>query len=129
MNSEKDPASKYFSSKVTDRDRALFEAGISIGTLVHQFTGIPVKNPEDIPVIEEAIKRSLLAQPYRVDALVKINIDLSSRDTPYNYTTLKARHINARITVEYGKYRVVAGLRYIPELDYNLGYIEDIEEK
>jgi len=123
-----DPATKYFSPKVTSRDRAVFEAGIAIGTLVHQFTGIPVRNAEDLKILEEAIKRSLLAQPFREEVDVKINVELPRNTSPYSYVTLKSMHVDARIVVRYGKCRVVARLRYIPELKYTLGYIEEVEE-
>lgn len=122
-----DPAAKYFSPKVTDRDRAVFEAGIAIGTLVHQFTGIPVRRSEDVAVIEEAIRRSLLAQPFRESVDVRVKIEIPPGNTPYSYVTLRSRHVDARIVVKYGKCRVVARLRYIPQLDYSLGYIDDIE--
>lgn len=128
MLSLKDPAAKFFSNKTNERDRAVFEAGIAIGTLVHQFTGIPVKNKEDLQIIKEAIRRALLAQPYREDVSIDIKLDLPIGDSPYSYTTIKSRHLDARIIVKYGKYRVTARLRYIKELDYTLGYIEDIEE-
>jgi len=123
-----DPALKYFSSKISDRDRAVFEAGVAIGTLVHQFSGIPIKRREDVEVIREAIRRSLLSQPFRESVELDLNVQLPSSDSPYSYTTLKARHMDARITVKYGNCRVIARLRYIPELDYTLGYIEDIQE-
>lgn len=121
-----DPAQKYFTPKTSDRDRAVFEAGIAIGTLIHQFTGIPIRRIEDVELVEEVIKRSLLSQPFREEVEVKVNIEKTDRVEPYNYTTLKSRHIDARIRVKYGKYRVTARLKYIPELDYTLGYIEDI---
>lgn len=123
-----DPAAKYFSPKVTSRDRAVFEAGVAIGTLVHQFTGIPIKNVEDLKILEEAIRKSLLAQPFRESVDVKINVEFPQSTSPYDYVTLKSTHIDARIAVKYGKCRVVARLRYIPELNYTLGFIEDIEE-
>lgn len=123
-----DPAAKYFTPKVTHRDRAVFEAGIAIGTLVHQFTGIPLKKPEDVKALKEAIERALLAQPFREEASVEINVDLPREESPYKYITLKSRYMDARVVVRYGSCRVTARLRYIPELDYTLGYIEDIEE-
>jgi len=125
-----DPAAKYFSGKTTPRDRAVFEAGIAIGMIVHQFTGIPVKRPEDIELIGKVIENAVKAQPFREDAKIEIRMgDLSSSPgNPYSYTTLKTRHIDARIVVRYNNVRVVARLRYIPELDFNLAYIEDIEE-
>lgn len=123
-----DPAAKYFSPKITCRERAAFEAGIAIGTLIHQFTGIPIKNKEDVVILERAIERSLLAQPYREKVIVKINLDRDYSDNPYDYTTLKSRFIDAVIVIRYNECRVKARVRYIPELDYTLGYIEDIEE-
>lgn len=129
MTTLQDPASKYFSLKVSERDRAVFEAGIAIGTLIHQFTGIPVKKKEDLRLLEELIERSLMAQPFREHVKVKIEMDLPEETTPYSYVTLRSRHINARIVVKYGKCRVVARLNYIHELNYTLGYIEDIVEE
>lgn len=123
-----DPAAKYFSPKVTNRDRAVFEAGIAIGTLVHQFTGIPVRNAEDLRVLEEAIRRSLLAQPFRESVNVKISVDFPRNTSPYGYITLKSMHVDARIVIKYGRCRATARLKYIPELNYTLGFIEDIEE-
>lgn len=123
-----DPAAKYFSPKVTHRDRAIFEAGIAIGTLIHQFTGVPIKRREDVEILEEAIKRSLLSQPFRESVEIKINIDHPQSGNPYDYTTIKSRYMDARITVKYGNCRVRARVRYIPELDYTLGYIEEIED-
>ncbi|MCC6025223.1 MAG: dihydroneopterin aldolase family protein [Desulfurococcaceae archaeon] len=124
-----DPAAKYFSPKVTSRDRAVFEAGIAIGTAVHQFTGTPLKSLEDVRVLEEAIKRALLAQPFRERVEVKIHFERSPSGGPYDYTTLRARDMDLRVVVKYGSCRVTARLKYIKELDYALAYIEDIEEE
>lgn len=123
-----DPAEKYFTQKATPRDRAVFEAGIAIGTAVHQFVGTPMKTPEDARLLSEIIKRALLAQPCRESVEVHILFEQSQRPPPYNYTTLKSKSLDLRIVVNYKGVRVVARLRYIPELGYTLGYIEDIEE-
>ncbi|MEM1618802.1 MAG: dihydroneopterin aldolase family protein [Desulfurococcaceae archaeon] len=128
MSCSEDPAAKYFSSKVTPRDRAVFEAGIAIGTAVHQFSGIPLRTPQDLEVIREAVRRALLAQPCREYVEVEIEYEKPSRPPPYDYTTLKSRNMDLRIVVNYKGTRVKARLRYIPELDFTLGYIEDIEE-
>jgi len=129
MHTSSDPASKYFSSKVTARDRAVFEAGIAMGMVVHQFTGIPVRKRSDIELLEKAIENAIKAQPFREDAEVKIGMELSNgQDNPYEYTTLKARYMDVKVVVKYGNVRVKARLKYIPELDFNLAYIEDIED-
>ncbi|MCY0868157.1 MAG: dihydroneopterin aldolase family protein [Desulfurococcus sp.] len=129
MYTSSDRASKYFSEKVTPRDRAVFEAGIAVGMVVHQFTGIPVKSEEDARLLEKIIENAIKAQPFREDAKVKIRIDSPGDPSdPYSYTTLKTRNMDVSITVKYKGVRVKARLKYIPELDYNLAFIEDIEE-
>jgi hypothetical protein len=124
-----DPAEKYFSSKVTRRDRAVFEAGIAIGTAVHQFVGTPLKSLEDVKVLEEFIKRSLMAQPCREHVEVKISAEFPKRPPPYDYATLRPEHLDLTVVVNYKGSRVKARLKYIPELGYTLGYIEDLEEE
>ncbi|MEM3926785.1 MAG: dihydroneopterin aldolase family protein [Desulfurococcaceae archaeon] len=123
-----DPAMKFFSKKVTERDRAVFEAGIALGMAIHQFVGIPIKRLEDVPYLEKVIENAILSQPFREMARVKINIEGIGTGGVYSYTTLKTRHMDITVVVKYGNTRVRARLRYIPELDFNLAYIEDIEE-
>ncbi|ADV65128.1 dihydroneopterin aldolase family protein [Desulfurococcus mucosus] len=124
-----DPAAKYFTGKATERDRAVFEAGIALGMIAHQFTGIPVRRREDLELLRRVIENAVKAQPFKEDARVEIKMDLQGEGgNPYDYTTLKTRHIDATVVVRYGGTRVTARLRYIPELDFNLAYIEDIEE-
>lgn len=129
MNILEDPARKFFSTKVTDRDRAIFEAGIALGMVIHQFTGIPIKFEDQIKLLEKIIELSIKSQPYKKEAHVTIKIDNELKsENPYSYTTLKSRNIDVSLVVEYGKSIVKARLRYIPELNYTLAYLEDIEE-
>ncbi|MEZ0394172.1 MAG: dihydroneopterin aldolase family protein [Desulfurococcaceae archaeon] len=123
-----DPAAKYFSDKVTERDRAFFEAGIAMGMVVHQFAGIPIGDPEMVPLLEEVIRRALLSQPFRVGASVKIEWRGGQRRGPYDYSTLRARDMDVSVVVRYGRWEVRARLRRIEELDYNLAYVEDVRE-
>jgi hypothetical protein len=124
-----DKALKYFSPKVSDRERAAFEAGIAIGMAIHQFIGTPIKFRDEVKLLEKVIKYAIESQPFKKYAEVKIDIDIPSDKDPYGYTTLKTRNLDISIVVEYGKAIVKARLKYIPELDYNLAYIEDIEER
>lgn len=125
-----DRARAYFSPKVSDRDRAVFEAGIALGMVLHQFTGIPIRFREEVELVKKVIEYAVRSQPFKREAHVEINIDepIEAED-PYTYATLKSRHIDIAITVEYGRAIVRARARYIPELGYTLAYIEDIEEK
>ncbi|QOR93948.1 dihydroneopterin aldolase family protein [Thermosphaera chiliense] len=124
-----DPARKYFHKDVTDRERAAFEAGIALGMVVHQFTGVPLRKRDDISILEKVIENAIKAQPFKIDAEVVINVDLKNTDNPYDYTALKTRNMNVKVTVKYGKAVVKAALRHIDELDYNLAYIEEIIEE
>ncbi|WP_448577211.1 dihydroneopterin aldolase family protein [Thermosphaera sp.] len=124
-----DPAKKYFHKDVTDRERAAFEAGIALGMVVHQFTGVPLRRREDVDALERVIENAIKAQPFKIDAKVLINVDLKNTDNPYEYTTLKTRNIHVKLTVKYGRAVVKAVLKRIDELDYNLAYIEEIKEE
>lgn len=124
-----DPAKRYFSPKVSDRERAAFEAGIALGMVLHQFRGIPIKFEEEVGLIKRLIEYAVLSQPFKTHAEVNISVDIPSNSNPYSYITLKSRDIDVKIVVEYGRATVVARARYIPELDYTLAYIEDIDEK
>lgn len=128
MFCEEDPAERFFTRKATPRDRAVFEAGIAIGTAVHQFVGTPLRTPEDARLLSEVIKRALLSQPCRESVEVQIAHEPPQRPPPYDYTTLKSANMDLKVVVNYKGVRVKARLRYIPELGYTLGYIEDIEE-
>ncbi len=124
-----DSAKKYFSQKVSERDRAVFEAGIALGMVIHQFTGIPIRFVEEVKYLEKVIEYAILSQPFKSEARVNISIDIPKSDNPYNYVTLRSRNLDITITTRYGKTKVRARLRYIPELDYTLAYIDDIIEE
>lgn len=108
------------------RDRALFEAGIKMGTIYHQFVGSPV-NAASAPGLERAMSEAVLAQPYVAGA--RISID-GSRLPPsgdeYSYASLTGDMIDAVVTVEIGGFRVVAEMRYDRELDYPLMYVSSV---
>ena len=123
-----DVAAKYFSPRVSDRERAAFEAGIAIGMAIHQFSGIPIRFEEEARLLEKVIEYAILSQPFKSEARVRISIDIPKDYNPYKYSTLRSRNMDISVVVRYGKAYVKARLRYVPELDYSLAYIEDIGE-
>jgi dihydroneopterin aldolase len=48
---------------VTDRDRAIFEAGIKLGALYHQWVGTPISRGSAVSV-ESAIEQAVILQPF-----------------------------------------------------------------
>jgi hypothetical protein len=129
MVDPRDIAARYFSSNVSDRERAAFEAGIALGMVIHQFSGIPIKFIEEVKLLEKVIEYAITSQPFKKKASVTINIDIPNNNNPYKYTTIRSHNLDVSIVIEYGKAVVKARLRYIPELNYTLAYIEDIYEK
>ena len=112
----------------TDRDQALFEAGIKLGALYHQFIGTPL-TLEGIPALESAIEKSIGAQPYVDRIQVKINPDLVKKELNdvFQYTELKGKMLFAALRVRYNTTTVEAVLEYDEQLNYPLMKIRSIQ--
>lgn len=118
-----DPAEPYF--KCTDRERAIFESGIKLGTIYHQYVGVPI-NLSNLESLANAIKESVLVQPFVMDAEVTIDRDIvKKRQGVYKYITLTGDMLRVRISVKYKEAEVTARLRYVSEMDYPLMFIEE----
>jgi dihydroneopterin aldolase len=115
--------------KVTDRDNALFEAGIKLGALYHQFTGSPV-NLDTVSSLEKAIQESISVQPYVREISVKIDRDMlkSKLNSEFGYSELQGPMLRAKITVKFGSVKVIVGMENDPDLNYPMMKIEEIEE-
>jgi hypothetical protein len=123
----KDKAEKYFNCNF--RDRAIFEAGIKLGTVYHQFVGVPI-NKDNVEVLEKAIEESIKVQPFVDSVSVKIDRSLLKKSTgPYKYLTLTGNMIFVELTIKYQSVKVICKLNYIKEIDYPLMYISDILEE
>ncbi|WP_393970651.1 dihydroneopterin aldolase family protein [Oxyplasma meridianum] len=117
-----DPAQHYF--KCTDRERAAFEAGIKLGTIYHQYVGIPI-NLTNLESLENAIRQSVLVQPFVKEAQVRIDRDIvNKRQGVYKYITLSGDMMDVSLTIKYREEEVKARLRYVPDMDYPLMYLE-----
>jgi len=114
---------------ITDRDNALFEAGIKLGALYHQFTGSPV-NLNTAESLEKAIQESISVQPYVEDISVKIDREMlkGKLNGEFGYTELQGPMLKVKITVKYDSVRVNVGMEFDPELNYPLMKIAGIEE-
>ncbi len=116
----KDPARKYFDSKVTDRERAIFEGAITLGALYHQFIGAAI---HDAKALERAMKQAAIAQPFIEKAKVKITFPRRKRKNPYIYPELSSEMLRIDLIAKYGGARVRVGMRYVRELEYPLMFI------
>src|SRR2546430_4588748 len=118
-----DPTRKYFAG--TDRARAAFEAGIKLGSIVHQYGGSPLTSAT-APSLERAIEAATRVQPLVERVRVRIDKERMRTRGPYKYGVLTEDLLDVEVSVRVGKERAVGALRYVPELDYSLMYLKAI---
>ncbi|MFC1787084.1 dihydroneopterin aldolase family protein [Halobacteriota archaeon] len=108
----------------SDRERALFELGIKLGALYHQYTGAPI-NMETLESLERAIEKSVSVQQYVLSAKVLIDRDrVQDKLNKFGYCELDGKMLDVRIEVQYGSAKVAGIIKYDEELDYPLMSVE-----
>lgn len=124
MKKNKINMDKYFQN-LTDRERAIFEGGISMGSLYHQFVGTPV-NIDTCTSLEDAIRESIMLQPAVIDVVVKLDKELIKQATSLStYVSLEGNMLNVEITTKIHDELVTTCISYNEELDYPLMYIKE----
>jgi hypothetical protein len=122
----RDRTRDYFAG--TDRDRAAFEAGIKLGSLLHQFAGAPLTRA-NAGTLERAIEAAARVQPLVEDVRARIERTRIRPRGPFRYAVLTEDMLHVEVTVRAGAARAVAVLRYVPELDYPLMYLKSIDTR
>ena len=121
-----DLAAKKF--KCSTKERALFEAGIKMGTIYHQFVGVPL-DQDSVDALEDAIEKGVLVQPYVESVKVKIDRSIfSPKRDEYSYRSLSGEMLDVILVIKIDNIRVKAEMRYDPVLKYPLMYISNMEE-
>lgn len=118
---------RIFPENFTDRERAIFEAGVAMGSILHTMAGIPFAYKPNLKrSLEKAMEKVFLLQPHRRKVRIRLRRGRRHRH-PYDYQTLSPEDIEATVVTAYGGYSVEARVRYIPELRYPLAYISKIK--
>ncbi len=121
-----DSANKYFNCN--DKERAAFEAGIKLGAIFHQFVGTPV-GFSNVEQLENAIKKSILVQPFVEDAEIIINRNiLRDKQHQFDYISLTGDMIKINLRVRFKNIQVQAKMKFIKDMNYPLMYITSIKE-
>ncbi|MEA4977965.1 MAG: dihydroneopterin aldolase family protein [Methanomassiliicoccaceae archaeon] len=111
------------------RERALFEAGIKMGTIYHQFVGTPV-DKNGVETLEAAMVKSICSQPYVESASIHIDRSVFDRSLDrYSYFSLTGEKIDAVVRIKIHGVSVTAEMRYDPEIGYPLMFVSNIEEQ
>lgn len=105
----------------SDRDQALFEAGIKLGGIFHQYIGVPVA-PRTAGTLERAIEAAVGLQPFIKKVSVKISPGrMSSKSRGrFAYKYLTAEMLSAELLVVVGGTSVSAKLSFRDDLEYPL---------
>lgn len=125
----------------TPAERAVFEAGIKLGGIFHQFTGTPV-SLKSVESLEQGMMEAVRSQPFVKVVHVEIDREIlaarcTTNDTTddrkggeigESYTTLTGDMLHVRLTVAYQGKMAVCGMKYVKELDYPLMYVDRIED-
>jgi hypothetical protein len=107
--------------RLTTRETLLFEAGIKLGGIFHQYLGIPV-GPRTAPALARAIESAVRLQPYVRDVRVRVT---PARGPPlgrgrFAYRYLTPEMLEVTVGLEDRGIRVEARLRHRPDLRYPL---------
>ena len=116
-------AAKKF--RCSTKERALFEAGIKLGTIYHQFVGVPL-DQDSVDALEGAIEKGVLVQPYVESVRVRIDRSIfGPKKDEYSYHSLSGDMLDVVLVIRVDDVRVTAEMRYDPVLKYPLMYISD----
>ena len=114
--------------EISDRDRALFEAGIKLGALYHQFIGTPVST-KTAKVLETTIEKSVSLQPWVSAVKVKIDIEKvreCENGNKFKYCELSGEMLDVEVVVRYEEVEVHVRIKYDEEMFYPLMRVEKI---
>ncbi len=115
--------------EISNRDMAVFEAGIKLGALYHQFVGAPI-NVDTIDDLARAIEESVALQPHVRSVSVMIDREMvEKRQNPrFKYCELEGRMLHVSLQVLYKNTIAHVELAYDEELGYPLMRIKKIED-
>lgn len=119
----------FHEARLTDREALLFEAGIKLGGVFHQYLGTPV-SARTAAGLATTIGRALRLQPFVVRATVGIDVDragpVGSGAFAYHYLT--AEMLRARVVLRQGPTEVTAELAHRADLRYPLMRVVRVRE-
>jgi hypothetical protein len=108
----------------TDREKAIFEAGIKLGALYHQWVGTPISR-KSASSIETAIEKAVILQPFVEEITVHLNRDLMTENN-FGYSELAGLMYEVDIITRVGF--TYCHARLAPENGYPLMRIVECNE-
>ncbi|HEY5539585.1 MAG TPA: dihydroneopterin aldolase family protein [Thermoplasmata archaeon] len=122
MSAARDPLRGFF--QCSDRERAIFEAGVKLGSVYHQFVGTPL-DTRSVRALERAIEAGVRAQPNVQSVRARIDrAALRRGTTKMGYASLTGDMLDVTVTTRVGGSTAIGRLRYVASLKYPLMYIK-----
>jgi dihydroneopterin aldolase len=109
---------------MNDREQAVFEAGIKLGALYHQWVGTPISR-NSAASVEKAIEKAVILQPFVEEISVRLNRDLMTENR-FGYSELSGMMYHVEIVTRVGFSYCRA--RLSPESGYPLMKIVECHE-
>src|SRR4030042_6883724 len=85
---------------LNDRERAVFEAGIKLGALYHQWVGTPISR-KSAASVESAIEQAVILQPFVEEITVRLDRKLMTENM-FGYSELTGLMFEVDIVTRVG---------------------------
>jgi len=108
----------------SDREQAVFEAGIKLGALYHQWVGTPISRISAASV-EKAIEQAVILQPFVEEITVRLDRSLMNENR-FGYSELSGMMFDVEIITRVGF--TYCRARLSPETGYPLMKIVECHE-
>ena len=83
-----------------DKEQAIFEAGIKLGALYHQWVGTPISR-QSAASVETAIEKAVILQPFVEEITVKLDRRLMTENR-FGYSELSGLMFDVEIVTRVG---------------------------
>ena len=107
-----------------DREKAVFEAGIKLGALYHQWVGTPISR-QSAESVEKAIEKAVILQPFVEKITVILDRNLMNPNR-FGYSELSGMMFDVEIITRVGFTYCKA--RLSPSQGYPLIKVEELDE-
>lgn len=85
---------------ITEKEQAVFEAGIKLGALYHQWVGTPISR-KSAESVEKAIEQAVILQPFVEEISVRLDRSLMTPNT-FGYSELSGLMFDVEIITRVG---------------------------
>jgi hypothetical protein len=109
---------------INDREQVVFEAGIKLGALYHQWVGTPISRAS-AGSVEAAIERAVILQPFVEEITVRLDRSLMTENR-FGYSELSGMMFDVDIVTRVGF--AYCRARLVPEQGYPLMKIVECHE-